>query len=87
MKNNHVKRQLILMILFILLLFLGILCLFIGYNNKKTVSLKYRENNDIDYKVYLKDNEYFDSDYIDKGKTYITSLIDHIHIDYKYNID
>ena len=87
MKNNHTKRQLILILFFLLLIFLGIVCLFIGYNNKKTVSLKYKENNDIDYKVYLKDNEYFDSEYIDKGKTYITSLIDHIHIDYKYNID
>lgn len=87
MKNNHIKRQLILILFFLLLLFLGIVCLLIGYNNKKVVSLKYRENNNIDYKVYLKDNEYFDSDYIDKGKTYITSLIDHIHIDYKYNID
>jgi len=87
MKNSHIKRQITLLFFFCLLLFIGILCLILGYNNHKIVSLKYKENNNIDYKVYLKDNEYFDSEYIDKGKTYITSLIDHIHIDYKYNVD
>lgn len=87
MKKEHIKRQVILSMFFLLLAILGTVCLIIGYNNKKIVSLKYKEYNDIDYKVYLKDNEYFDSNYIDMGKTYITSLIDHIHIDYKYNID
>ena len=57
-----------------------------GYFEKKMISLKYQENNEIDYKVYLKKNDFFESEYLEKGKTYITSLIDHINVDYKYNI-
>lgn len=57
-----------------------------GYYKETKVTLKYQENNDIDYKVYLKKNDFFETEYLEKGKTYITSLIDHINVDYNYNI-
>ena len=57
-----------------------------NYFEEKKVTLKYRENNDIDYKVYLKKNDFFDDKYLEKGRTYITSLIDHINVDYNYSI-
>ncbi len=57
-----------------------------GYFEEKKLSLKYQENNDIDYKVYLKKNDFFESKYLEKGRTYITSLIDYINVDYNYNI-
>lgn len=57
-----------------------------GYFEAKKVSLKYQENNDIDYKVYLKKNDFFDEKYLEKGRTYITNIIDHINVDYDYNI-
>ena len=47
-----------------------------GYFDEKKVTLKYQENNDINYKVYLKENDFFDSEYLEKGRTYITSLIE-----------
>ena len=57
-----------------------------GYFEEEKVTLKYQENNDIDYKVYLKKNDFFDTPYLEKDKTYITSLIDHINVDYDYNV-
>lgn len=57
-----------------------------GYFEENKVTLKYQENNEIDYKVYLKKNDFFETDYLEKGKTYITSLIDHINADFTYNI-
>ena len=57
-----------------------------GYFEEKKVTLRYQENNDIDYKVYLKKNEFFEDKYLGKGKTYITSLIDHINVDFNYNV-
>ena len=86
MKDLYRKKQVTLFIFFLALLLLGVLSLNIGLNNEKKVSLKYSEDNNIDYKVYLKDNDFFDTKYIEKGKTYITSLIDYIHIDFKYKI-
>ena len=48
--------------------------------------LQYKEDNNIDYKVYLKNNDFFESNYLEKGRTYITSLIDHINVDFKYRV-
>lgn len=48
--------------------------------------VNYVENSSIDYKVYLKKNNYFDSPFLEKNKVYITSLIDYIDIDFSYNL-
>ena len=60
-----------------------------GYFEEKKLTLKYQENSDIDpidYKVYLKDNDFFETEYLEKNKTYITNLIDHINVDFNYKI-
>ena len=38
----------------------------------------------MDYKVFLKENNDFETPFLEKDKKYIASLIDHIDIDYKY---
>lgn len=48
--------------------------------------VNYIENSSIDYKVYLKKNNYFDTPFLEKNKVYITSLIDYIDIDFSYNL-
>ena len=48
--------------------------------------VNYVENSSIDYKVYLKKNNYFDTPFLEKNKVYITSLIDYIDIDFSYNL-
>lgn len=45
----------------------------------------YSYNSNISYKVYLKPNNFFTSQYLGMNKQYITSLIDHIEVDTKYN--
>ena len=66
--------------------------LFIGYLLRiellkdKEYILQYKEDNKIDYKVYLKNNDFFESKYLESGRTYITSLIDHINVDFKYRV-
>ena len=87
MKESYKRRQLLILVFLLIFLMIGVVGLYIGLNTKKTISLKYQESNNIDYKVYLKENDFFDDEYISSGKTYITSLIDHIEVDYDYNID
>lgn len=87
MSTTYIKRQSTIFIFLLVSAFLGCLSLVCGFQNQKKVTLRYQEENSIDYKVYLKENDYFDEKYIEKGKTYITSLIDHIHVDYQYNIN
>ena len=53
---------------------------------KKEV-INYKEKSNIDYKIYLKDNSFYDEEYLGKGMVYIASLIDNIHIDFGYYFD
>lgn len=61
------------------------LCLYqaIDYRKEKTIS--YREKSDLDYRVYLKPNHFYDQSYLEKNKLYVASLIDNINIDFNYN--
>ena len=41
----------------------------------------------IDYKVYLDENDFYDTPYLKKDMAYVASLIDHIYIHYHYEFD
>lgn len=58
-----------------------------GFHDYETKTINYEENNQIHYQVYLKPNDFFTEEYLEENKTYITSLIDKIHIDYDYEIN
>ena len=77
------------------MVFIGILmCCLLGFifarhgiHNYKQVQVSYKEKSDIHYKVYLKENNFFEEDYLEENRTYITSLIDYLDIDFNYNIN
>lgn len=48
-------------------------------------TINYNETSNLDYKVYLKPNKFYDTDYLGKNKVYIANLIDNIEINYRYN--
>lgn len=56
-------------------------------NNYSQDIINYNENSLIDYKVYLKENNYFDEPFLGENKVYITSLIDYLDIDFSYDMD
>lgn len=82
-KINKNKIIIKLIVIFIL----GILSFCFGFGKCNCTVYSCVENNSIDYKVYLKENSYFDTPYLEKNKTYITSLIDYIDTSFCYNID
>ncbi len=47
----------------------------------------YTEGGSIDYNVFLKDNEFYEEEYLGKDQSYVASLIDRIIADYSYEID
>ena len=53
-------------------------------NNKQNVI--YTENSNLDYKVYLKENEFFDMKYLKEDNQYIASLIDYIEGIFRYEL-
>ena len=52
---------------------------------KKLYSYTYK--GDMAYKVYLKPNNFFTAPYMDMNKQYISSIVDHIDVDAKYNFE
>lgn len=46
-----------------------------------------KENSEVDYKVFLKENSYFKDDYLEANNQYIASLIDVISADFNYSLD
>jgi hypothetical protein len=55
--------------------------------DKVTKDIVYIENSNLDYKVYLKDNEFFEKIYLDEDNQYIASLIDFIEAKFKYELE
>lgn len=70
------------MVISALLIYLGIIA-----RVKKEVS--YNEKNDIGYKVYLKENKFYEDEFLKENMQYVASLINYIDVDFKsiLNID
>ncbi|MBQ9746504.1 MAG: hypothetical protein IJW21_06745 [Clostridia bacterium] len=56
------------------------------FNLSKNYYINYTENGEIDYKVYLKENDFFDVDYLGKDQVYVASLVDRVVADFKYEL-
>ena len=48
--------------------------------------VRYTEDSDLDYKVYYKDNNFFENKYVEKNNKYIASLIKYINAKFDYDI-
>ncbi len=83
--NFNKKEIIIILILNILLLIYSIYSLLLTFNIEENDN-KFNELGTIDYKIYLKENDYYKTDYLDKNMNYIASLINHIDIDFNYEV-
>ena len=86
-KLKTINKLIIVFIASILFAISGLFFARTGFHNYEKKTVNYAENNQIHYQVYLKPNDFFESEYLEENKTYITSLIDKIHIDYDYQIN
>lgn len=79
------KRIIIDAILLIIFLSFSILAL----NKALTVSIEekinYNEISNLDYKVYLLPNEFYEKEYLDKDMLYVANLIDKINLNFDYS--
>lgn len=77
-------------LIFNVILFLSLVVTSYIFINKSIViqeakNVSYEEHGNTDYKVFLKDNIYYEDKYLDKNMSYIANLIDYISVDYNYN--
>ena len=59
----------------------------VSYQLNMQYYIEYNERGSIDYDVYLKDNEFYDSPHQEKNQSYVASLIDKIITNFNYEID
>lgn len=59
----------------------------VSYQLNKKYYIPYTEGGSIDYDVYLKPNDFYDSPYLEKNQSYVASLIDRIIANFNYEID
>ena len=58
----------------------------VSKNSTREELYTYSYNGNLDYKVYLKENSFFNTPYLGMNKQYISSLIDHITVDTSYTL-
>ncbi|MBR4618281.1 MAG: hypothetical protein IKO49_03150 [Bacilli bacterium] len=80
-------RVFIKLLLVCIILMSLIASVFMSFSITKSKTINYTHKSSIDYKVYLKENNFYTSNYLGKGMAYIASLIDKINIDYNYQFN
>lgn len=85
------KRKFIIFIQMIIAAVVAVVILFSAISFLRVdneYSINYAENSAVDYKVYLKDNNFYEEDYLGKDQAYIASLIKNVvaEFDYSYQL-
>lgn len=81
--TNKRKRKNMLFLILVVCFILGLVLIFSSVGKINTIGN--RESGVVDYKVYLKDNEFYQDKYLGKGMQYIASLIKTVNITFDYN--
>lgn len=86
--SDHSSKKLMIYIgVFIGLLLCTSTCYFIKINLEKNNKIYYQEKGIVDYKIFLNENDFYDTPYLekDKIKVFVGSLIDKIDITFDYD--
>ena len=79
-------RNIIYIILMVIFTVFAYLLFDRGFNVKTKIVVNYQEKSDLNYKVYLHDNNIYSREYLGMNDKYITKLVDNIMVDFNYNI-
>ena len=82
---NYWVRLLIFCFLFIFFFISAILVFKETLKLEEKKNVIYEEVSNLDYKVYLKKNDFYESSYLDKNMIYVASLIDYINVYFNYD--
>lgn len=78
------KISIISIFLIIILVLISIILANKSYKLKSFESLSYKETIATNYKVYLKDNSYYNTQYLNEDMQYISNIIDYVDVTFSY---
>ncbi len=80
-------RLIIAISIFVISLIMCFLLVSKSFNYQNPKIINYNENGSLDYKVYLKENDFYEEKYLDENMIYVANLIDNINIDFNYDFN
>jgi len=83
-RSKIIKRLVLDIIIFTALIVTGTILLNKSLNFENEKIIKYSEKSDLDYRVYLEENDFYEDEYLGKDMLYVASLIKKIDIDFDY---
>lgn len=86
-EDNRKNSIYIGIVILIIILVISLLFIRIGLNKNKKKYVQYSDNKNLEYKVMLKQNEYYKNPYLEKGNQYIANLIENVNADFNYNFN
>ena len=89
-KTMYLKpwARIVIIIFLDVLIVLSLFFIYKGYNKKVNgKKYYYNTNGQIDYKVYLLPNDFYEEEYLGMNKQYTSELIDYVDINLKYLYD
>lgn len=86
-RSKIIKRLVFDIIIFLILIVSGTILLNKSLNFENEKIIKYSEKSDLDYKVYLEENEFYDEPYLGKDMLYVANLIKKVEIAFDYNFE
>lgn len=86
MENNKTRKNYLMLVL-ILFFVLASLALYKQSVGIKVLErLEYTENSSVNYRVHVNDLKYYNKEYLEEGKQYISGIVDYIDINFNNNI-
>lgn len=82
--KKYSKESVLYTVLILLLVFVSIILSNKSYNLKNYQSLDYKETISTSYRVYLNDDSYYNTSYLEEGMQYISSIIDYVDVTFSY---
>ncbi len=86
-KHDYIVTIILSSLIAAMLLFIATILLSSSHSVVKLDAIHYQETSNVDYKVYLKENEFFTEDYLEKNMTYVANLIKNIDVNFNYRFD
>lgn len=83
--RDYRKISIIIGIIVITIIFIvALFFIKIHFEKNQLEVLHYEDNSDLSYKVWLKENEFYDEQYVEQENQYISNLIENIEADFEY---
>ncbi len=87
-RKNMSKKEITLVIVGAsIVLLISVFICFKSIKSKEEYVMHYSDSSELDYNVYLKDNDFYTTSYLPKDRAYISTLIDYIDASFNYDFN